>query len=246
MIASPLIILLLVPLAAIVFILLKAPAQQTAAVAAGLNLVLSLGLLFNYPYQDVHGGYAYVMNDPWVPLLNGMPPIRFHFGVDGISLPLVFLTAIVTFAAIAISPGNIRRANEYYCYLLIMSLGAMGAFISLDLFFFYIFHEFALIPTFLLYRNVKSDPIDLPFLARKFYIDEFYERWFVEGQQYGALFLNWIDSWILDGLIIRGSAYVSLGFGEFLRLFQTGSLQGYAFLFSIGGVLFIYFTLFAH
>ncbi len=150
MIASPLIILLLVPLAAIVFILLKAPAQQTAAVAAGLNLVLSLGLLFNYPYQDVHGGYAYVMNDPWVPLLNGMPPIRFHFGVDGISLPLVFLTAIVTFAAIAISPGNIRRANEYYCYLLIMSLGAMGAFISLDLFFFYIFHEFALIPTFLL------------------------------------------------------------------------------------------------
>ena len=56
----------------------------------------------------------------------------------------------MTFAAIAISPGNIRRASEYYCYLLLMSLGAMGAFISLDLFFFYIFHDFALIPTFLL------------------------------------------------------------------------------------------------
>ena len=63
---------------------------------------------------------------------------------------LLFLTAIVTFAAIAVSPGNIRRAPEYFCYLLLMSLGAMGAFMSLDLFFFYIFHEFALIPTFLL------------------------------------------------------------------------------------------------
>ena len=50
----------------------------------------------------------------------------------------------------AISPGNIRRSAEYYCYLLLMSLGAMGAFTSLDLFFFYIFHDFALIPTFLL------------------------------------------------------------------------------------------------
>ena len=80
----------------------------------------------------------------------GLPPIHFHLGVDGISLPLVFLTGIVTFAAIAISPGNIRRSSEYYCYLLLMSLGAMGAFISLDLFFFFIFHDFALIPTFLL------------------------------------------------------------------------------------------------
>src|SRR5277367_2353590 len=52
-----------------------------------------------------------------------------------------------------IVPGSTSRAcrpSEYYCYLLLMSLGAMGAFISLDLFFFYIFHEFALIPTFLL------------------------------------------------------------------------------------------------
>src|SRR5277367_6418404 len=52
-----------------------------------------------------------------------------------------------------IVPGSTSRAcrpSEYYCYLLLMSLGAMGAFISLDLFFFFIFHEFALIPTFLL------------------------------------------------------------------------------------------------
>jgi NADH-quinone oxidoreductase subunit M len=145
---SPLLVLLLVPLGAILAIILgRFPARSTAGIAALLNLVLSLGLLWNYPAAQ--GGYAYVMDYPWV-TMQGLPPIRFHLGADGISLPLIFLTGIVTVAAIAISPGNIRRSSEYYCYLLLMSLGAMGAFTSLDLFFFFIFHDFALIATFLL------------------------------------------------------------------------------------------------
>ena len=144
---SPLIGLLLAPLVAILFIIFKAPARRAAGLAAAFNLIFSLALIWFYPAQQ--GGYAYVMDIPWTNL-PGLPPIRFHLGADGISLPLLFLTSIVTFAAIAISPSTIRRASEYYCYLLLMSLGAMGAFMSLDLFFFYIFHEFALIPTFLL------------------------------------------------------------------------------------------------
>jgi len=139
--------LLLIPLAAILFILAGAPAQRTAGFATALNLVITLGLLLTYPATP--GTFAFTLDCPWT-TLPGLPPIHFHLGVDGISLPLVFLTAIVSFAAIAISPATIRRSSEYYCYLLFMSLGAMGAFVSLDLFFFYIFHEFALIPTFLL------------------------------------------------------------------------------------------------
>ena len=147
---SPLLVLLLVPLVAIFCIMARFPARTTAGVAAALNLALSLGLLWNYATDaTVQGGYAYVMDLTWV-AMQGLPPIHFHLAVDGISLPLVFLTGIVTFSAIAISPGNIRRSPEYYCYLLLMSLGAMGAFTSLDLFFFFIFHDFALIATFLL------------------------------------------------------------------------------------------------
>jgi len=97
-----------------------------------------------------------------------------------------------------------------------------------------------------LYWNAETDPLDIKILAGKFYFDEFYDRSVVGGQQMFARFLNWIDSWILDGLIIRGSAYLSVGVGELLRLFQTGSLQGYAFLFTLGSVLLIYFTLFGH
>jgi NADH-quinone oxidoreductase subunit M len=140
--------LLVVPLVAILCIIIgKFPGRPTAGIAAGVNLILSLGLLWGYPAAQ--GGYAYVMDYRWV-TMPGLPPIHFHLGVDGISLPLIFLTGIVTLAAIAISPGNIRRSSEYYCYLLLMSLGAMGAFTSLDLFFFFIFHDFALIATFLL------------------------------------------------------------------------------------------------
>jgi NADH-quinone oxidoreductase subunit M len=147
---SPLICLLLAPLVAIGFILAKADGRLAAGIAAAFNLLLSLLLIWAYPsYQAGPGGYAYTMDLVWVNM-QGLPPIHFHLAVDGISLPLVFLTGIVTFAAVVISPGNIRRAPEYYCYLLLMTLGAMGAFISLDLFFFFIFHDFALIATFLL------------------------------------------------------------------------------------------------
>jgi len=148
---SPLLFLLLAPLLAIFFIiLLKSQPRLTALCAAAFNLVLSLALIFFHTAnQAVPGGYAYEMDLIWVHL-TGLPPIHFHLAVDGISLPLVMLTGIVTFAAVAISPGNIRRAAEYYTYLLLMTTGAMGAFISLDLFFFFIFHDFALIATFLL------------------------------------------------------------------------------------------------
>jgi NADH-quinone oxidoreductase subunit M len=139
--------LLLAPLVAIAFILGKAPPRLTAGLACAFNLLYAIGLVWIYPAAQ--GGYQFVMSCLWVDM-PGLPPIHFHLGVDGISLPLVFLTAIVSFAAVVIAPGLVRRSGEYYCYLLLMSLGAMGAFTSLDLFFFYIFHDFALIPTFLL------------------------------------------------------------------------------------------------
>jgi len=103
-----------------------------------------------------------------------------------------------------------------------------------------------LVSAYFLYVGKDRDPLHIEFLARKFYFDEAYDRGLVGGQQWAAAAFNWVDSWILEGLIIRGAAFLSVGFGELLRLFQTGSLQTYAFIFSIGGVLLIYFTLFAH
>nr|ANC58124.1 NADH-quinone oxidoreductase subunit M [Candidatus Methylacidiphilum infernorum] len=140
-------VLLLVPLLAFVAMLFRVPARQVALWASLLNFLASLWLYFHY---DPHlPGYQFVQDNRWIQL-PALPEIHYHVGVDGINLPLVLLTTVVTLAAVIVSPRGIKREPEFYSYLLAISLGALGAFVSLDLFFFYIFHEFALVPTFLL------------------------------------------------------------------------------------------------
>ena len=103
-----LLLLLLAPLAAIIFILLKAPPRRAAGFACAFNLLYSIGLILFYPAKQ--GGYQYVLNCLWVDM-PGLPPIHFHLGIDGISLPLVFLTSIVSFAAVAIQRSSASGPN---------------------------------------------------------------------------------------------------------------------------------------
>jgi NADH-quinone oxidoreductase subunit L len=95
-----------------------------------------------------------------------------------------------------------------------------------------------------LYRNRQADPIDLAPLRRRFYFDELYT--FLIGATQGLLasLSAFVDRWILDGAGIRGASATTWGLGSILRLFQVGNLQGYAFLFGLGIVGLIYFTIF--
>lgn len=77
-------------------------------------------------------------------------PVKFMLGMDGLSLSMVWLTLLVTLAAMGCGREGIKREKEYYICLLLIGLGALGAFLSVDLFYFFCFHEVALIPTFLL------------------------------------------------------------------------------------------------
>jgi NADH-quinone oxidoreductase subunit M len=144
---NQLLLLLTVPLAAIVLILCGASAKPVALSAALLNLAVAVAIYLGYDASL--SGYQFETKVWWF-AFPGAIDVHFHIGVDGISLPLILLTTVVTVAAVAASPAHINRANEFFIYVLLISLGAMGAFISLDLFFLYIFHEFALVPTFLL------------------------------------------------------------------------------------------------
>ena len=71
-------------------------------------------------------------------------------GADGLSLIMLLLTAVVTLAAVWFTGEIAQPEHAFYACLLFIAGGAIGAFASLDLFFFYAFHELALIPTFLL------------------------------------------------------------------------------------------------
>jgi NADH-quinone oxidoreductase subunit M len=90
--------------------------------------------------------YQFSQQIEWIKSLG----ISYHVGVDGLNVGLVLMGAIVAFAA-ALAAWEIRdREKEFYILLLVMTGGILGAFASLDMFFFYFFHELALVPTFIM------------------------------------------------------------------------------------------------
>jgi len=94
------------------------------------------------------------------------------------------------------------------------------------------------------YRNRQSDPIDLRLLRKKLYFDELYAFLISATQELLAKLTAFVDRWILDVGFIRGSSTATWGIGSLLRLLQVGNLQAYSFLFGLGIVGLIYFTLF--
>jgi NADH-quinone oxidoreductase subunit M len=90
--------------------------------------------------------FQFVQQNVWAPSLG----ISYHVGVDGINVGLILMGAIVVFAATCLSHRIKEREKEFYILLLVMGGGILGAFCSLDLFFFYFLHELALVPTFIM------------------------------------------------------------------------------------------------
>src|SRR5438477_5445425 len=94
------------------------------------------------------------------------------------------------------------------------------------------------------YRNQVSEPIDIEVLRHKFYFDELYTRLINWTQELLAHVSAFFDRWIIDTVAVDGSSRGTLGIGALLRLIQVGNLQAYVFLFGLGVVAVIYFTVF--
>src|SRR5256712_7019853 len=132
------------PIVAAILIMAGAPARKTALLASGSTFVMTL-LAFAL-FERWQGGFEHVSSfttsADW--------RLNLAVGLDGLSLIMVLLAVIVTLAAVWFTGTIEKYENAFYACLLLISGGAIGAFASLDLFFFYAFHELALIPTFLL------------------------------------------------------------------------------------------------
>jgi NADH-quinone oxidoreductase subunit M len=135
-------ILVFLPIAAFIGILLGAPARQTAVAAAAVNLVLGLAAALTWNSQGVWSFSAQVLETPNLNLAFGF--------IDGMSVVMVLLSVIVTMAAVLSGKAPEGKDALWYGSSLLISAGAVGAFAATDLFFFYAFHELALIPTFLM------------------------------------------------------------------------------------------------
>ncbi len=139
-----LLFLVLCPLLAAILIIVGAPARFTALVAAILNLIVAVVLFAEFDRSVV--GFQFISST----VVSSDWGIHFAFGVDGLNLLMLLLATVVTAAAIWFTGTIDNYENAFYACLLFISGGAIGAFASIDLFFFYAFHELALIPTFLL------------------------------------------------------------------------------------------------
>src|SRR6516162_333464 len=135
-------------LAALVLVLVPRNYRVIIRSVAVLATFVSAVLAVKMFCQFVPGtnGYQFEQQIPWVESLG----ISYHVGVDGLNVGLILMGAIVAFAAALCSFEIQSREKEFYILLLVMSGGILGAFASLDLFFFYFLHELALVPTFIM------------------------------------------------------------------------------------------------
>lgn len=125
--------------------------QIRVAVATGASLLLALavGLVFAYLGERGAGNTAemlFTASTVWYAPLN----IHYSVGVDGISVAMLLLSAIIVFTGTFASWKMDFSQKEYFLWFNLLSIGVFGFFISVDLFTMFMFYEVALIPMYLL------------------------------------------------------------------------------------------------
>ncbi len=112
-----------------------------ATIAVGL-LTLALFLRFDPRLTEMQ----FRESVSWIPQLN----VSYSLGVDGISLPMIILTALISILACLASFGIENRVKEYFFLYLFLETGMLGTFLAVDLFLFYVFWEIVLVPMYFL------------------------------------------------------------------------------------------------
>ncbi|HCJ33868.1 MAG TPA: hypothetical protein DHV65_06160, partial [Ktedonobacter sp.] len=131
--------------------------RWTAFAVACVNLFQTFGLMLAYFQANVsstssvatgapNGAFLFNEQLNWIPSVG----INYSLGVDGISLLLVTLTALLTLVCIGASFGVEQKVKNYMAFMLLLESGIIGVFLSTNLFLFYIFWEVMLIPAYFL------------------------------------------------------------------------------------------------
>ena len=145
----PLTLITFIPLVGMVLILLVPKGQERfirwiAALATLPQLVIA-GWLYAH-FDTSTTAIQFAEHRAWIPSYH----IFYYLGVDGISISMVLLTAIICFISVFASFSIERGERGYYALLMLLDTGMMGVFVALDFFLFYIFWEVMLLPMYFL------------------------------------------------------------------------------------------------
>src|SRR5712692_1816303 len=113
-------------------------AVMTSALVLGVGIALAI--LFNWS----NGTLQFAVRVDWIPSLGS----SYHLAVDGLSLPLILLTALLTFLALLYAWKQEQQPRAYFALYLVMETGLIGFFSTMDLLLFYVFFEIALVPMY--------------------------------------------------------------------------------------------------
>ncbi|MBD23583.1 MAG: oxidoreductase [Candidatus Marinimicrobia bacterium] len=120
--------------------------KWTALITAGLQLILAFWLYLNFNPASTIENSPFTVNVEWIKHFN----IFYYVGVDGLSMPMVMLTALLSFICIIASWNIDKKPLGYFSLFLLLDAGMMGVFLSMDFFLFYIFWEVMLLPMYFL------------------------------------------------------------------------------------------------
>jgi NADH-quinone oxidoreductase subunit M len=129
-------------------VLLFIPASNPRAVKLWANVASFIGFLVSLPlvFQfDRTKDFQFEEHASWIPSIGA----SYHLGIDGLSLLLVMLTTLLGFLSILSSWTAIQeRLKEYYAFFLLLQVGMLGVFMSLDFLLFFVFWETVLVPMY--------------------------------------------------------------------------------------------------
>ncbi len=147
--ANVLTLMVFIPLIGAALILLlpsrAVGAIRAVAVAATVPpLAMAVWLLAHF--EPSAQGMQFVARAPWIPAYH----IEYFVGVDGISITMVVLTALLCFLCMFASFGIEKAVKGYFALFLLLETGMMGTFVALDFFLFFVFWELMLLPMYFL------------------------------------------------------------------------------------------------
>ncbi len=122
--------------------------RWTSIVLSLVPLAISIWLWFAYDSggPQFPSGVQFLVNVPWIENIG----VNFIMGVDGISVPLIFLTTLLTTLSLVYSTFIDLRTKEYYWMFLLLETGMLGVFTALDFVLFFVFWEVSLVPMYFL------------------------------------------------------------------------------------------------
>jgi NADH-quinone oxidoreductase subunit M len=166
----------------------RAVVRQTALATAAVNLVLALWLVVQYGI-DASFATPYALSEfDW---FGSSANIRLSFGLDGLSVWMYALSALLSFTAVLVSwDAVVDRPAGFYALLLLLETGMMGVFSARDIILFYIFFEFTLIPLYFLIGMWGHE--ERRYAANKFFLFTF------TGSVFALLGLIGIVLWVYN------------------------------------------------